>query len=65
VTIKERYVSKAAASIFFQKGGGTPNLFTVSLMPFFRDFISKACSFCKLLQDISKKHLRFFTFCIE
>jgi hypothetical protein len=24
-------------------------------MPFFRGFISKACFFCKLLQDISKK----------
>jgi hypothetical protein len=22
---------------FFQKGGGTPNLFTVSLMPFFQE----------------------------
>jgi hypothetical protein len=42
-------------------GGGTPNLFTVSLMPFSRGVISKAFSFCKLLQDINKKHLTFKT----
>jgi hypothetical protein len=49
----------AAGTIGFlchsKKGGGTPNLFTVSLMTFFRGFISKACFFCKLLQDINKK----------
>jgi hypothetical protein len=41
---------------FFKKGGGTPHPFTVSLMPFFRGGISKPCFFCKLLQDINKKH---------
>jgi hypothetical protein len=40
---------------FYKKGGGTPNPFTVGLMPFFRGVIPKACFFCKLLQDISKK----------
>jgi galactokinase len=40
---------------FYQKGGGTPNPFTVSLMSFFRGFISKACFSCKLLHDISQK----------
>jgi hypothetical protein len=41
---------------FFQKGGGTPNPFTVSLMAFCRGVISKICFFCKLLQGISKKN---------
>jgi hypothetical protein len=40
---------------FFQKGVGDPIPFTVSLIPFFRGFISKACFFCMLLQYISKK----------
>jgi hypothetical protein len=39
----------------FVKGVGDHSRFTVSLMPFFRGVISKACIFCKLLQDISKK----------
>jgi|GEM_PF-389278 len=43
---------------FLQKGDGTPNPFTVSLMPFFRGFISKACFFCKFLQDINQKATR-------
>ena len=38
-----------------QKAGGTRTPFTVSQMAFFRDVISKAYFFCKLLQDISKK----------
>jgi hypothetical protein len=37
------------------KGGGTPNLFTVSLMPFFRDFISTVCLKNKVSDGISKK----------
>jgi hypothetical protein len=40
---------------FNQKGGGAPNPFTVSLMPFFRGRHLKSLFFCKLLQDISKK----------
>jgi hypothetical protein len=40
---------------FFKKGGGTPNLFTVSQMPFFRSFISKVCRKNKVSQGISKK----------
>jgi len=39
---------------FFKKGGGTPNLFTVSLMPFFRSFISKVCRKNKVSEGISK-----------
>ncbi|MFC2146253.1 hypothetical protein ACFLRT_02720 [Acidobacteriota bacterium] len=41
--------------VFNKKGVGDPTLFTVSLMPFFRGVISKACFFCLLLQDINKK----------
>ena len=40
---------------FFKKGGGTPNLFTVSQMPFFRSFISKVCQKNKVSEGISKK----------
>jgi hypothetical protein len=40
---------------FFQKGGGTPNLFTVSQMPFFRGLISKVCRNNKVSQGINKK----------
>jgi membrane-bound lytic murein transglycosylase A len=38
----------------FQKGGGTPNPFTVSLMPFFRGFISKVCRKNEVSQGIFK-----------
>jgi hypothetical protein len=44
-----------ACLIFFQNGGGTPNPFTVSQMPFFRGVISKVCFFCKVSEGISKK----------
>ena len=37
------------------KGGGTPNPFTVSLMPFFRGFISKVCRKNKVSEGIGKK----------
>jgi hypothetical protein len=37
------------------KGGGTPNQFTVSLMPFFRGFISKVCRKNKVSEGINKK----------
>jgi hypothetical protein len=47
--------SEEMRMVCFQKGVGDPTPFTVSLMPFFRGFISKACLFCMLLQDISKK----------
>jgi hypothetical protein len=40
---------------FFKKGGGTPNPFTVSLMSFFRSFISKVCRKNKVSQGINKK----------
>jgi hypothetical protein len=40
---------------FFKKGGGTPNLFTVRLMPFFRGFISKVCRKNKVSEGNSKK----------
>jgi hypothetical protein len=40
---------------YFQKGGGTPNPFTVSQMPFFRDVISKVCRKNKDPQGISQK----------
>ncbi|MGD2090569.1 MAG: hypothetical protein PVH61_30635 [Candidatus Aminicenantes bacterium] len=40
---------------FFKKGGGTPNLFTVSQMSFFRGVISKVCRRNKVSQGISKK----------
>jgi hypothetical protein len=39
----------------FQKGGGTPNPFTVSQMPFFRGVISKVCRKNKVSEGISKK----------
>jgi hypothetical protein len=38
-----------------QKVGGAHTPFTVSLMPFFRGVISKACFFCKLFYNMSKK----------
>jgi hypothetical protein len=41
---------------FYQEGGGTPNLFTVSQMAFFRAAISNACFYCMLLQDINKRY---------
>jgi hypothetical protein len=40
-----------------EKGGGTPTPFTVSLMQFFRNVISKVCFFCKLSKGISKESL--------
>jgi hypothetical protein len=40
---------------FFKKGGGTPNQFTVSQMPFFRGAISKGCRKNKVSQGISKQ----------
>jgi hypothetical protein len=40
---------------FFKKGGGTPNPFTVRLMPFFTGFISKVCRKNKVSEGISKK----------
>jgi hypothetical protein len=40
-----------------EKGGGTPTPFTVSLMQFFRNVISKVCFFCKLSKGISKEPL--------
>ncbi len=40
---------------FFKKGGGTPDPFTVSLMPFFRGFISKVCRKNKVSEGIGKK----------
>jgi hypothetical protein len=39
----------------FKEGGGTPNPFTVSQMPFFRSVISKFCRKNKVSQGISKK----------
>jgi hypothetical protein len=42
---------------FFKKGGGTPNPYTVSLMPFFIGFISKVCRKKKVSEGISKKNL--------
>jgi hypothetical protein len=38
-----------------KKGGGTPNPFTVSQMPFFRSFTSKICRKNKVSQGINKK----------
>jgi len=46
---------RGARGQFFQKGGGTPNPFTVSRMPFFRSLISKVCRKNKVSQGISKK----------
>jgi hypothetical protein len=39
---------------FYQNGGGTPNPFTVSQMPFFRSFISKVCRINKVSEGINK-----------
>jgi hypothetical protein len=45
--------------IFFVKeGGGTPNPFTVSQMPFFRSFISKICRKNKVSQGIKRFPLK-------
>ncbi|MFC2146727.1 S41 family peptidase [Acidobacteriota bacterium] len=45
---------------FIKKGGGTPNPFTVSQMPFFRSFISKVCRKNKVSLGISKKRAYLF-----
>jgi amino acid adenylation domain-containing protein len=39
----EKFLRGVQGGSFFKKGGGTPNPFTVSQMPFFRSFISKVC----------------------
>jgi hypothetical protein len=54
-TSNQKFLQGVQGGSFFKKGGGTPNLFTVSLMPFFRSFISKVCRKNKVSQGISKK----------
>jgi len=51
----KKFLRGVQGGSFFKKGGGTPNLFTVSQMPYFRGFISKACRKNKVSQGISKK----------
>jgi hypothetical protein len=52
---------------FVKGGGGTPNPFTVSQMPFFRSFISKAfffASFYRIYEGINKKARKLILDCL-
>jgi hypothetical protein len=54
-TFNQKFFCGVRGGSFFKKGGGTPNPFTVSLMTFFRGFISKVCRKNKVSEGISKK----------
>jgi adenosylcobinamide kinase/adenosylcobinamide-phosphate guanylyltransferase len=60
----EVYVVQAGIPTPIKKGGGTPDLFTVSQMPYFRGFTSKVCRNNNVSPGISKKE-RYFPFKIS